>query len=67
MSVANTPGVIEPGRLYLVAEARRRLRLGDIAWKKLRQRGLPVVRQGRQGYVFGDDLLRLFRKEQEVR
>jgi hypothetical protein len=54
------PGVIEPGRLYVVAEARQRLRLGDTSWRKLRKTGLKIIYQGRQAYVFSDDLLRLF-------
>ncbi len=63
MSIPESPGVIEPGRLYVASEARQRLRLGATAWKKLRARGLPVIREGRQAYVFGDDLLRLFRAQ----
>ena len=55
-----SPGVIEPGSLYLVDEVRRRLKLGDWAWRKMRRAGLPIVRQGKRAYVFGDDLLAFF-------
>ncbi len=65
MSSSDTPGVIEPGRLYAADEARRRLRLGDLGWKRLRDAGLPVVRRGRSTYVFGDDLIALIGRERE--
>ena len=65
MSAAEAPGVIEPGRLYVASEARQRLRIGRLGWKRLREAGLPVVYQGRQAYVFGDDLLRLFHAQVE--
>lgn len=65
MDATDAPGVIEPGRLYVVIEARRRLRLGKPAWKKLLSHGLPVIHKGRQAYVFGDDLLRVFREALE--
>lgn len=57
-----SPGVIEPGTLYLVEEARGRLRIGDWGWRKMRRAGLKVVRQGKRAYVFGDDLLAYFAK-----
>ncbi|MCH8047909.1 MAG: hypothetical protein IID44_29800 [Planctomycetes bacterium] len=59
-------GVIEPGKLYLASEARRRLKLGDKAWKQLRADGLKVVRAGRNAYVLGDDLLRAFSELEAV-
>jgi hypothetical protein len=59
------PGIIEPGKLYRAQEARDRLRLGATSWRELRARGLPVIRQGRQFYVLGDDLLRLFSEQRE--
>ncbi len=64
MSSVDVPGVIEPGKLYVAKEARQRLRIGETTWKQLCAEGLTVVRRGRQAYVFGDDLLRLFRKAQ---
>jgi hypothetical protein len=64
MSVDSKPdGVIEPGKLYVVSEARERLRLGLPAWRQLCRDGLPVVRVGRQAYVFGDELLKAFQRE----
>ena len=64
MSTVDVPGIIEPGRLYTAIEARSRLRMGLATWKQLRADGLPVVRRGRQAYVFGDDLLRMFRAQE---
>ena len=60
----SSPGVIEPGKLYVAEEARQRLRIGKAAWRELRRAGLPVTRRGRQAYVFGDDLLAAFRQDQ---
>ena len=60
MNAADLPGVIESGHLYVAKEARQRLRLGPTAWRKLCNRGLHVIREGRQAYVLGDDLIRLF-------
>jgi hypothetical protein len=60
----DSPGVIEPGRLYVAEEARQRLRIGKTAWRELRRAGLMVTRRGRQAYVFSDDLLAIFRKQQ---
>lgn len=62
MSASNTdtPGVIEPGRLYTVAEARERLRAGQTTWQHLVRRGLLVKRVGGKSYVLGDDIIRLF-------
>jgi len=65
MSRTDVPGVIEPGRLYVVREARERLRLGPATWRKLLAGGLRVVREGRQAYVFADDLLRILRDRAE--
>jgi len=54
---SDTPGLIEPGLLYTVAEARSRLGLGEWAWRKMRRSGLPIVRQGNRAYVFADDII----------
>ena len=64
MPATDLPGVIEPGKLYVAQEARARLRIGRKAWEQLCSDGLEVVRRGRQAYVFGDDLLRIFRETQ---
>lgn len=61
-----SPGVIEPGRLYVAKEARQRLRLGMPAWRQLCREGLPIIHRGRQAYVMGDDLLKLFAELREV-
>jgi len=66
MSIVDVPGVIEPGKLYVAKEAKQRLRIGDTTWRQLCAEGLTVVRRGKQTYVFGDDLLQLFRKAQEA-
>ena len=61
---SDSPGVIEPGRLYVAEEARQRLRIGKAAWRELRLAGLAVTYRGRQAYVFSDDLLAAFRKQE---
>ena len=66
MLAPNSPGVIESGRLYLVPEARHRLQLGEKGWKELLLAGLKVIRHGRNAYVLGDDVLRVFREMQEA-
>lgn len=60
---SEAPGEIEPGMLYVAEEARQRLRIGREAWRELRRNGLPIVRRGRQAYVFADDLLAVFRRD----
>jgi len=65
MSAADTPGVIEPQRLYVAEEARQRLRIGGVTWRKLLRAGLPTIRLGRQVCVFSDDLLRLLQDQKE--
>ena len=64
MHASERPGEIEPGKLYTAQEARDRLRIGVVGWRKLRRAGLPVIQRGRQVYVFSDDVLRLFREGQ---
>lgn len=58
----HSPSFVESGCLYLVEEARSRLRVGDWAWRKMRRAGLPVIYQGKQAYVLGEDLIEFFRK-----
>ena len=60
MTSTESPGVIEPGRLYTAEEVKQRLRLGPKAWRELKRDGLRVVGRGRQCYVLGDDVIRLF-------
>ena len=55
MPATDAPGVIEAGNLYVAKEARQRLQIGQATWRQLCADGLPVVRRGRQAYVFGDD------------
>lgn len=52
------PGVIEPGRLYVVSEARERMRAGPTTWQRLIARGLRVTKVGAKSYVLGDDLIK---------
>jgi hypothetical protein len=63
--LSNIPGVIEPGRLYLAEEARRRLRLGDWSWRRMRRDGLPVIYYGQRAFIFGDDLLDYFKRKKK--
>ena len=58
MAVAtDSPGVIEPGKLYTVSEARERLRAGLKTWDELRKRGLSIRRVGAKSYVLGEDVI----------
>lgn len=61
----DTPGVIESGKLYTVAEARERLRAGPATWAKLRERGLPVCKVGSKSYVLGDDVIQAATSQRE--
>ncbi|MGC3967579.1 MAG: hypothetical protein QM775_09480 [Pirellulales bacterium] len=54
-------GRIAAGELYTAAEAKRRLGLGDWAWRKLRRLGLSVIYVSGRAYVLGDDLIEFFR------
>jgi hypothetical protein len=65
MPTTDVPFLIEPGVLYLASEARRRLRIGDWAWREMRRDGLNVIYRGKQAYVFGDDVLAFFREQKE--
>jgi hypothetical protein len=65
-TTVDAPGVIEPGHLYTVAEARERLRAGNTTWQRIRERGLRITRIGGKSYVLGDDLIRLFAEAREV-
>ena len=61
---ADAPGVIEPGKLYTVAEARERLRAGQVTRDRLRERGLTVRKVGAKSYVLGDDVIRAVADEE---
>ena len=54
---ARIQGVIEPGVLYTVDEARARLRFGVWAWRKLVRAGLPVIKTSGRAFVLADDLI----------
>ncbi len=56
-SIDTTTGSIAVGQLYTVTEARRRLGLGEWAFRKLRRAGLNVLYFGNRAYVLGDDLI----------
>ncbi len=56
------PGIIEPGKLYLADEAKRRLRIGEWGWRKMRRAGLRVIYQNNRAYVMGDDLIAFFQR-----
>lgn len=59
MATTDTPGVIEAGKLYPVAEARERLRVGETTWAKLRALGLKIRKVGSKSFVLGDDVIRV--------
>ena len=53
----SAPGVIDPQCLYTAEEARRRLRLGEWAWRQMRRDGLIVLRVAGRAFVHGRDLI----------
>jgi hypothetical protein len=59
---ATGPGVIEPQSLYAVEEARRRLRIGEWAWRQWRRDGLTVLRLSGRAFVCGSDLIDFIRE-----
>lgn len=56
-SAVISPGVIEPHALYTVEEARRRLRIGQWAWRMWRRDGLLVFRVSGRAFVSGRTLI----------
>jgi hypothetical protein len=58
-----SPGFIAPGHVYLATEVRSRLRIGTWAWRTMRRNGLKVRYFGRRAYVFGDDVIDFFHKQ----
>ena len=61
----SSPGVIEPGRLYLAADVRSRLRIGDWSWRRMRREGLEVIYVGQRAFILGDDLLDYFKRKKK--
>jgi len=59
----DTPGIINPTDFYLASEARRRLHLGEWAWRRMRRKGLRIYRSGRQAFVCGRDLIEILQSE----
>jgi hypothetical protein len=55
-------GVIEPDALYTVQEARRRLQVGDWAWRQWRRDGLTVLRVSGRAFVMGSALIEFIHK-----
>lgn len=60
---ATSPGVIEPHALYTVVEARRRLRIGQWAWRKWMRNGLVVLRLSGRAYVRGSTLIQFIEQQ----
>ncbi len=56
------PGEIQPGVLYTVSEAKRRLGFGDWAWRQLTRKGLEVIRTSNRAFVLGSDLINTLAK-----
>ena len=50
-------GIIPSGALLTVDEARRRLGLGEWAWRTLRRKGLPILRISNRAFVLSDQLI----------
>jgi len=59
-------GSIASGHLYTAQEARRRLGLGEWAWRQFRRAGLNVIRTGNSVFVLGDDLIAFLKTRSTV-
>lgn len=56
-AVDAAPGIISPVALYTADEARRRLGIGDWAWRQWRRDGLNVLRVSGRAFVTGRELI----------
>jgi hypothetical protein len=54
---ATSPGVIQANALYTAEEARRRLGIGEWAWRMWRRDGLMVLRLSGRAFVRGRTLI----------
>ncbi len=61
----NITGIIVPGSLLTAEEAKRRLGLGDWAWRTMRRQGLCVVRMSGKTFVLADDLIQFAKTKKE--
>jgi len=52
-----TPGCIEPGVLYTLAELSVRLHLGSWALRRARRSGLKVLRAHGRSFILGSDFI----------
>lgn len=50
-------GKIEATAAYTMDEFKRQLSIGDHAWVTLRNKGLPIIKLGRQVFVRGADFI----------
>ena len=58
MATSDTPEVIDRDALYTSREARKRLRLGDATWRKMKRNGLQTTRLGKVVVVLGAEIIR---------
>jgi hypothetical protein len=65
----SAPGVIEPGVVYRLDEALKRLGWGPDAWRSAKRLGLAekVISAGGRRFLRGDDLIAFFAELQEGR
>ncbi|MDX1945217.1 MAG: hypothetical protein SFU86_07410 [Pirellulaceae bacterium] len=61
----HSPGVIRPEEIYEVRELRRRMGLGDHAYREARAAGLRVRRLGRKIFVLGEDFIAFVKSRPE--
>ena len=59
------PGIIPAGAILRVDEAKKRLQLGEWAWRRLRRDGLRIIRVGGRAFVLADDLIEFFQGRTE--
>jgi hypothetical protein len=59
-------GLVPPGALLTAEEAKRRLGIGDWAWRKMRRDGLRVLRVSGRAFVLTDDLIEFLRTRGQI-
>jgi hypothetical protein len=57
--------VIAVGELYRLDQVKRRLGLGEAAWREMVKRGLPYIRVGKRVYLVGEEVIEFLKRERD--
>ena len=66
MAAAASPGVLEPGALYTLAEFQARTGMKRFALRTARKAGLKILYVNGRAFVSGDDAIAYFRQMGEA-